>query len=326
MEYVAEETGHTKGIIVPEQQLCFSIDEDSIHSPPALIGKASSKLEYDKLVEKYGWKDEDKAVKRKADKTRKAKKRKEKQALAMMSFVASVRCARQHLGLGNQACPAKEVLGDEVSFDREKPIFVAIDVEAWEKDHDCVTEIGIATLDTAKIPPASKLPKESMADLDLDNLDYENGSPKTRATTICELIECRHLRIIEHKSMRNGQFVNDSADRFDFGTSEWVSLKNISAIVGASLRFYDENGNKRKIILVGHDVAQDFAYLRIIGYDVWNIKDIEVMDTTSLYKAINDVHEARGLSTLLMNMGIIFWNLHNAGNSLSLSSKCSSRS
>ncbi|KAF8543923.1 hypothetical protein BDD12DRAFT_873899 [Trichophaea hybrida] len=315
MDYVAEDTGFSRNVSVPEKQLCFSIEENTIHSPPALIGTVSSKVEYDELVEIHGWKDEDKAVRRKADKAHKAKKRKEKQVLAMMSFVASVRCARQHLGLGNKACPEKEVPGDEVSFDREKPILVAIDVEAWEKDHDCVTEIGIATLDIAKIPHVSKLPKASMADLDLDNIDYENGAPRTRATAICELIECRHLRITEHKSMRNGQFVNDSADKFDFGTSEWVSLKDIPAILGSSLRFYDENGNKRKIILVGHDVAQDFAYLRITGYDVWNIKDVEVMDTTSLYKAINDVHEARGLSTVLMNMGIIFWNLHNAGKS-----------
>jgi hypothetical protein len=275
------------------------------------LGPVSSKEEFDKMVAEHGLDDEERAAQKKKEKERKAKKKKEKQYLAMMSYTASVRVARQHLGFGMKACPTAEVPGEEVSFDREKPILVAIDVEAWEKDQNRVTEIGIATLDTAKIPPVSELPTLSMAHLDLDNLP--DTMPKTRASAICDLIQCRHLRIQDNKSFRNGLWVADAADKFDFGESEWVRLADVPAILGSALRFYDENGVKRKIIIVGHDVKQDFSYLRITGYDVWNIKDLEVIDTTSMHKAVFDIHEARGLSKVLMDMGVIFWNLHNAG-------------
>jgi hypothetical protein len=274
------------------------------------LGTVSSKEEFDKMLAEYGWNEEERAAVKQKEKEKKAKKRKEKQYLAMMSYTASIRAARQHLGFGMKACPTEEIPGEEVSFDREKPILVAIDVEAWEKDQNLVTEIGIATLDTAKIPPASELPTLSMADLDLDNFDT---LPKTRASAVCELIQCRHLRIQDNKSFRNGLWVADAADKFDFGESEWVRLADVPAILGSALRFYDENGAKRKIIIVGHDVKQDFSYLRITGYDLWNIKDLEVIDTTSMHKAVYDHHESKGLSKVLMDMGVIHFNLHNAG-------------
>lgn len=316
LNHVHDETGLEKSLLnVPVKQLNFYIDPNAIHSPPSLIGKVSSSAEYDAMVKKYGWNFGDRTVKKKMEKEKKAKKRKEKQLLSMMSWTASIRCARQHLGIGNKACPAKEVSGDAVPLDREKPVFVAIDVEAWEMDHNRITEIGIATLDTANIPSVDKLPALSMADIDLDTFKCEDGVRITRATVISDLIKCRHLRISEHKSMRNGTYVSDAADKFDFGESEWVSLADVPAILGASMRFYDEDGNKRKIILVGHDIKQDMAFLRVAGYDVWNIKDLEVMDTTSMHKAVCDIHESRGLSKVLMDMGVIFWDLHNAGNS-----------
>ncbi|KAI5853492.1 hypothetical protein BZA05DRAFT_418276 [Tricharina praecox] len=311
---LSEQTGITKGLLDPPNKLAFFISPEAAQEEPKLIGSVSSKEEFNKLVAAHSWSDEVIADRKKKEKVKKARKKKEKQSLAMMGYNSSVRTARQHLGLGMKACAMKEAAGEGVSEDRPRPVLVAIDVEAWEQDHNQITEIGIATLDTALIPSAAELPALSLADMDMANIDYDNPAPKTRASVINELIKCRHLRIHENRSLRNGIYVSDAADKFDFGESEWVSLGDVPAILGESLRFFDENGNKRNVIIVGHDVKQDLAYLRITGYDVWNIKDLEVMDTTAMYKAVNDVHESRGLGRVLTDMGVIFWNLHNAGN------------
>ncbi|KAA8894247.1 hypothetical protein FN846DRAFT_755215, partial [Sphaerosporella brunnea] len=314
LEYVHESTDFKKNILnVPENQLTFCLDPSAPYPEPKHLGSISSKEDFDRIVAEFGWNEEERAAMKKREKAKKAKKRKEKQHLSMIAYTASVRAARQHLGLGMKACPSQEVAGEDVAFDREKPVLVAIDVEAWEKDQNRITEIGIAILDTAKIPPAAALPMLSMADLDLDNLDPATP-PQTRASAICELIETRHLRVEDNKFLRNGLWVADAADKFDFGESEWVSLADVPEILGSTLRFYDSDGAIRKLIIVGHDVKQDFSYLRVTGYDLWNIKDLEVIDTTSMHKAVYDVHESRGLSRVLSDMGVIFWNLHNAGN------------
>src|SRR5271169_5327561 len=72
--------------------------------------------------------------------------------------------------------------------------FVSIDVECYELDHNCTTEIGISTLTISK-----------------------NGGVGG--------IISRHLLIKEYSHLRNSKFVPDMADAFDHGTSEWVHLK-----------------------------------------------------------------------------------------------------
>lgn len=270
--------------------------------------------EFDALVEEYGWKKEDNPTKTKESKAKKAKKAFEKRRLRVMHWRSQVRCGRQILGLGNHAQPAHEKEG-EVIDRREMPVLVAIDVEAWERDNNKITEIGISTLDTAKIPAKEELDLlESMSALDMSSFPDPTKMPRTKADAIVELIKYRHLLIYEHRHLRNGQFVSDAADKFDFGVSEWVSLADVPRILGECLRFYDADGNKRKIMIVGHDTNQDLQYLRITGYDVWNIKDLEVLDTASLHKAVMHDAESRSLAKVLNDVNVLYWNLHNAGN------------
>lgn len=313
MDWVAEETGMAMLLDVTEQELSFSIEQDSAHAAPRSIGTAASRQQFESLVEQHGWKEGEKECRRKSEKARKKRRKQERNAVAMMNYIGRIRLARQYLGLGNRACAANEQAGDRVASDRPKPVFVSVDVEAWELNQRLVTEIGIATLDTAKIPPTDQLPALSMADVDIDAWEDESRSASTRSAAICKFIECRHLRILEHKAMRNGQFVSDAADLFQFGESEWVNLKDVPAILGSAFRFDDEHGNSRKVVLVGHDVEQDFAYLRVTGYDVQNLRDVQVIDTTELYKAFTGTHEARGLAAVLNAMGIVYFHLHNAG-------------
>jgi hypothetical protein len=75
-------------------------------------------------------------------------------------------------------------------------IFICVDVEAWERDHKLITEIGIATLDTADI--ASLAPGDG----------GKNWVPAIRA---------RHFRIREYRHLANCDFVGGCAEHFRFG-------------------------------------------------------------------------------------------------------------
>ena len=75
-------------------------------------------------------------------------------------------------------------------------VFVCVDVEAYERNTSQITEIGIATLDTADI--SSVIPGEG-------GLNWMG------------LIRSRHFRINEYKHLRNTEFVDGCPDRFEFG-------------------------------------------------------------------------------------------------------------
>ena len=75
-------------------------------------------------------------------------------------------------------------------------IFIAIDVEAWERSKNVITEIGIATLDTR---------------------DLATLAPGELGKDWREHIRARHFRIEENKHYQNTEFVTGCADRFEFG-------------------------------------------------------------------------------------------------------------
>jgi hypothetical protein len=99
----------------------------------------------------------------------------------------------------------KAVVVDDVIIDVVKPppfkteedvIFICVDVESWERSHNIITEIGIATLDTADIAYLAP------------GVEGENWRAAIRS---------RHFRIDEHRKYRNHSFVSDCADNFHFG-------------------------------------------------------------------------------------------------------------
>jgi hypothetical protein len=108
-------------------------------------------------------------------------------------------------------------------------------------------------------------------------------------------------------------FVSGCPEKFDFGTSEWVSLKNLPKILGDSLQFFDAEGNRWKVLIVGHDVGQDLDYLRVVGYDARNIKGLEPIDIVSMHKAAFEKDDSPSLAKVLLGLQVVFWNLHNAG-------------
>ncbi|KAL8863540.1 MAG: hypothetical protein Q9178_000221 [Gyalolechia marmorata] len=195
----------------------------------------------------------------------------------------------------------------------DKVVFICVDVEAYEKDNRPITEIGISTLDTN----------------DLDGLP-----PGECGKAWMRKIRARHFRIKETAHLHNSEYVAGCADSFepDFGVSEWISFKEAPQVIASCFRPpyshpFDHvrsdsptviNGTdapKRRLILVGHDIKMDIDYLRKLGYDVSNLSNlIEALDTADLHRAWKHHQNPSKLGTVLMEMEMVGWNLHNAGN------------
>jgi len=106
--------------------------------------------------------------------------------------------------LGNlQAGLAKLNIKRQVDLNKPVPypqessvVFISVDIEAYEKNHKLITEIGIATLDTA---------------------DITNIFPGEGGRNWFSKIRARHFRIKEHGHLNNTEYLQGCADGFKFG-------------------------------------------------------------------------------------------------------------
>ena len=92
-------------------------------------------------------------------------------------------------------------------FDQEV-IIISIDVEAYERDHRKVTEVGVSTLDT---------------------LDLVDIPPGEGGQNWIDQIRSRHFRVRERSHLVNKEFCGGDGNAFAFGNSEWVSLSDDEA-------------------------------------------------------------------------------------------------
>lgn len=208
-------------------------------------------------------------------------------------------------------------------FDKDV-VFICVDIEAYERDHKKITEIGISTLDTK---------------------DVTWITPGEGGENWMRMIRGRHFRIAEYAHLKNTDFIAGCADKFEakFGTSEWISIKEAPQVVASCFRYpYSAPGQytpfpsdermvgrtgsgsrylppindyapKRNVILVGHEIKSDIEYLRTIGYDVTNLSNLlEAVDTIDLFKAMKHGRDTPSLGAVLLDLGLVGWNLHNA--------------
>jgi hypothetical protein len=84
-------------------------------------------------------------------------------------------------------------------------IFLCVDIESFERDHNKVTEIGIAYLDTA---------------------DIKDLAPGPGFTIWKDAIYARHFRIRDYSHLVNKDFIHGCPEDFRFGDSEWISLED----------------------------------------------------------------------------------------------------
>lgn len=183
-------------------------------------------------------------------------------------------------------------------------IYIAVDVESYERNHNIITEIGFATLDTR----------------DLKGIPHGEAGRDWHKS-----IRGRHFRVNEYKHYVNSDFVRGCPDNFEFGESEFISLKDVPRMIASCFKYpfsakstetstADEVEEKRNIIFLGHDTKQDVAYLRKLGYDPSNLANIDFLDTVAMWRAVTGEQSARGLSHIMYELELESWNTHNAGN------------
>lgn len=305
---ITAETGLAAFKNVSPSKIAFRIDPDS-GGEPCFAGTIGSKEDFDRLKGLTLFDNGDfGSGTGSQDKIDRKLRQREKSKKNFDGWRAQVKSAISYLGFDKDAAE-----------DNIKPVFVSVDVESHEYNHNAITEVGISILDTARLPPRDTQYTINTDD-DKNHPNYlppKNNIPtipSSRAEEILGLVESHHFRISENRHLRNGNFVNDNADNFNFGASEYISLKEAPAVIANCFRYKDEHENRRRIVLVGHDTKTDIDYLRKLGYKVTNIADLEIMDTVSMWKAVKWENQGRGLSSVLMELGLEAWNLHNAGN------------
>jgi hypothetical protein len=150
---------------------------------------------------------------REKNKTALRKERKKAERIAKQKkWNHSVKLVQRYLGIREQSAPqssrslwAASTPNSQVLLNLEDPapfardesvIFISVDVESYERDHNQITEIGIATLDTN---------------------DIEESAPGKGGRNWFKAIRARHFRIKEHGHLNNTEFVHGCADRFQFG-------------------------------------------------------------------------------------------------------------
>ncbi|KAG0642519.1 hypothetical protein HOY80DRAFT_1007941 [Tuber brumale] len=287
----------------PHKKISYRLD--SKEDAPTLMGDFKSKEELDELLQKFGASARKGPIKKNS--TSKSRRNAARRLQAMETWKSQVNSARNHLKYDQQ--------DPEYAVKKAFPVFVSIDVEAFEYNHNIITEVGVSILDTAELPPiqGNATTRETVLKAIQDSFGL-SSAPLRRSDAIIDLIKSHHFRVSENRNMRNGQFVTDAADYFMFGDSEFVSLTQLPKRIAECFRHYDNHGEKRGIVLVGHDVKTDVDFLMAVGYDVGNIAGLEVIDTTCMWKAVMCDHQSKGLGPMLHDLSVDFRHLHNAGN------------
>jgi hypothetical protein len=194
--------------------------------------------------------------------------------------------------LGNSTLGDRESRVSEQSF---PVLFVCVDVEAFEHDQNCITEIGISMLNTESLIGTTG---------GVRNINWE------------EKIVSKHFRIREYGHLRNKAFVKGCPADFQFGKSEWIReidvLPAIQACFTAASPVSIDNSVKR-VVFVAHNVEADIKYLKQLGLQPLTLVN-DCLDTANLYQALRRQDNSTSLASTLLDLGIAAKYLHNAGN------------
>lgn len=214
-------------------------------------------------------------------------------------------------------------------------IFICVDVESYEREHKAITEIGVSTLDTADLIscPPGEGGTNWMGKIRSRHFRIRENSHLVNKDFIAGCADRFEKRFgtSEWISIDDAPKVVASCFRPPFSAfvrnhdveTYFSTLKNTSEIPSqpkqtisdtAYLTVQNENAQpKRNIIFVAHDAKSDIDYLRGMGYDISNLSNLlEVIDTVDLYRALKQEQNPRNLGQILLDLGLIGWNLHNA--------------
>lgn len=267
--------------------------------------------------------------------------------------------AQRYLGLRAKPAATEKLIKDETAesaslpfevaspapyqFENE-PIIIAFDVEAYERAHNIVTEIGVSTLDTRSLK------------------DVPSGQ---QGENWIKHIRSRHFRIKGRDMLRNTEFVHGDPEMFRFGVSEFVAVDEAADAIDSCFEHpysagfecegppsRGEDGNllkreprtldtsapidkdtSRNIILLGHAIGNDDAYLAQLGSSIFGkgttmsttdpgmsrrqrvrSSILETLDTAVLHQSLTRSPQPMSLEKICFDLDIDPWNTHNAGN------------
>ncbi|ORX78785.1 hypothetical protein BCR32DRAFT_269883 [Anaeromyces robustus] len=170
-----------------------------------------------------------------------------------------------------------EAIKEKIDDDK---LYICLDIEAYERNHDYLTEFGWC-------------------------LFKKNG----------EIIKKKHAIVEEYKHYKNGRYVPDNKEHYNFGESEIIKLNDI----------YKElkNDFDKVNYLVGHGINNDIRFLKKIKVDVSKFKkmngngskidDYGIIETMDLFSGFF-LTKPLGLEKCLKKLELPYEKLHNAGN------------
>jgi DNA polymerase III alpha subunit (gram-positive type) len=113
-----------------------------------------------------------------------------------------------------------------------------------------------------------------------------------------------HIIVTDYMHLKNGRFVADNRDKFNFGRSLLLSLKSALEHVMSVLMTPNS-------CLIGHNIQADIKFLKNVSTKKI---DLPIFDTQIIYKQATLNENIFGLIRVLDETGILYANLHNAGN------------
>lgn len=113
-----------------------------------------------------------------------------------------------------------------------------------------------------------------------------------------------HIIVTNHLHLRNGRYVADNRDKYNFGQSLFRPLDSALNQVLAVLMIPNS-------CLIGHNIKADISFLKGVSSKKLNMP---IFDTQIMYKQATLSENMLGLVRVLDEIGIPHSNLHNAGN------------
>ncbi|ORX54339.1 hypothetical protein BCR36DRAFT_410876 [Piromyces finnis] len=172
-------------------------------------------------------------------------------------------------------------LCDMISKDfRKNALYLSIDTETYERNHRCITEIGWVIF-------------------------KRNGT----------IVKTKHGIVKRNLNLRNGKFVDDNKENFDFGHSDTQSLTAIVKELNRDLQ--------RVNYIVGQGINNDIRHLSKFGAKFTKFNEKNVLKNSSKHFGIIDtldiytgryLEQPIGLEKGLKKLDISYRHLHNAGN------------
>ncbi|KAJ7146133.1 hypothetical protein C8R44DRAFT_8205 [Mycena epipterygia] len=190
----------------------------------------------------------------------------------------------------------RSLVGQRNTFERVRNfwaaktgVWCAMDFECWERENSAITEFGYSSL-------------------------YWNDGQ--------EVADHKHFTVKEHQTLRNGQYVPENRERYQFGKSVEVTEARLKTTISSLVSDMNRHG---PVFLVFHDHRSDMKDLHRleapVDTAVYQLPDttpsqgIFIVDTAILFRAlIGKVHNTEKLVTVCNHLQIPTVFLHNAGN------------